>query len=203
MVAGSATRITCGVASCVVVGIGRACPSHLAEGLASTLQTADPAPIRGISSTDFQKLALRQLGNSTGFRPASPCCPTPGPVRPSTDGVEPIPTPRRAIRIPRSVAGSDSIPPTRDCTAWPTSHRPPDRPSAVEVVLGPRNAGPGGHSRSDGGSYFAAECSPKTSSSASSGGVPATILALILTALTALVAPVWSTMAMIRSSTAR
>ena len=42
-----------------------------------------------------------------------------------------------------------------------------------------------------------------TSASAASGSMPATILALILTALTALVAPVWRIMAMISSRTAR
>ena len=42
-----------------------------------------------------------------------------------------------------------------------------------------------------------------TSASATSGSMPATILALILTALTALVAPVWRMMAMISSTTAR
>ena len=48
-----------------------------------------------------------------------------------------------------------------------------------------------------------AQLGPNTSASASSGVLPATILALILTALTALVAPVWRTTAMIRSRIAR
>jgi len=50
---------------------------------------------------------------------------------------------------------------------------------------------------------LAGQASPNTSASASSGVDPATILALILTALTALVAPVWRTMAMTRSRMAR
>lgn len=66
MVAGSATRVRCEVAACVVVGIGRACPTHLAECLSFTLQAADSAPFPWDLLDRFPEVRLALVGEFHG-----------------------------------------------------------------------------------------------------------------------------------------
>ena len=108
-------------------------------------------------------------------------------------GSEPIRRRRRSARRCRraggpvvpGLCGADSGGRSTDPAPWPVGH-------------GKARCRSGGNRASGPGQAF-----PNTSASAASGSMPATILALILTALTALVAPVWRMTAMISSRIAR
>ena len=115
--------------------------------------------------------------------------------RPSSAGVRPAAAPsgRRPIRAP-SWGGS-----------WPTTERGQTNAQtygeqSAEFGCASVDRARRGPSRP---SYDPVVVAPNTSASASSGVFPATILALIFTALTALVAPVWSTTAMASRMIAR